>query len=146
MTSPVIELAKALIQRPSITPHDEGCQQLMADHLTKLGFNIENMFFVDTQNMWARKGNQSPVFCFAGHTDVVPSGPESDWNIPPFNGEIKDGFLHGRGAADMKGSLAAMIVATERFVAKYPDMVTVSDSFIVKHTYFKQRRDFLNIS
>lgn len=121
MTSPVIALAQALIQRPSVTPLDEGCQQLMAERLTDVGFNIENMFFVDTQNMWARKGNKSPVFCFAGHTDVVPTGPENEWQIPPFSGEIKDGFLHGRGAADMKGSLAAMVVATERFIAKYPD-------------------------
>lgn len=121
MTSPVIDLAQALIQRPSITPHDEGCQQLMAERLTDVGFDIENMFFVDTQNMWARKGDKSPVFCFAGHTDVVPTGPENEWQIPPFNGEIKDGYLHGRGAADMKGSLAAMVVATERFIAKYPN-------------------------
>ncbi|MBU2971016.1 succinyl-diaminopimelate desuccinylase [Pseudoalteromonas sp. C2R02] len=121
MTSSVIDLAQALIQRPSITPHDEGCQQLMAERLTDVGFNIENMFFVDTQNMWARKGDKSPVFCFAGHTDVVPTGPENEWQIPPFSGEIKDGYLHGRGAADMKGSLAAMVVATERFIAKYPD-------------------------
>jgi succinyl-diaminopimelate desuccinylase len=121
MTSPVIALAQALIQRPSVTPLDEGCQQLMAERLTDVGFNIENMFFVDTQNMWARKGDKSPVFCFAGHTDVVPTGPENEWQIPPFSGEIKDGYLHGRGAADMKGSLAAMVVATERFIAKYPD-------------------------
>lgn len=121
MTSSVIDLAQALIQRPSVTPHDEGCQQIMAERLTDVGFNIENMFFVDTQNMWARKGDKSPVFCFAGHTDVVPTGPENEWQIPPFSGEIKDGYLHGRGAADMKGSLAAMVVATERFIAKYPD-------------------------
>ncbi|WP_042150908.1 MULTISPECIES: succinyl-diaminopimelate desuccinylase [unclassified Pseudoalteromonas] len=121
MTSPVIALAQALIQRPSVTPLDEGCQQLMAERLTNVGFNIENMFFVDTQNMWARKGDKSPVFCFAGHTDVVPTGPENEWQIPPFSGEIKEGYLHGRGAADMKGSLAAMVVATERFIAKYPD-------------------------
>ncbi|SFC87853.1 succinyl-diaminopimelate desuccinylase [Pseudoalteromonas denitrificans] len=121
MTSPVINLAQALIQKPSITPLDEGCQTLMAEHLTKIGFNIENLFFVDTQNMWARKGSQAPLFCFAGHTDVVPTGPQSEWKIPPFNGEIKDGFLHGRGAADMKGSLAAMVIATERFVTKHPN-------------------------
>jgi len=121
MTSPVIALAQALIQRPSVTPLDEGCQQLMAERLTDVGFNIENMFFVDTQNMWARKGDKSPVFCFAGHTDVVPTGPENEWQIPPFSGEIKNGYLHGRGAADMKGSLAAMVVATERFIAKHPD-------------------------
>ncbi|PAJ72110.1 succinyl-diaminopimelate desuccinylase [Pseudoalteromonas sp. NBT06-2] len=121
MTPPVIALAQALIQRPSVTPLDEGCQQLMANRLTEVGFNIENMFFVDTQNMWARKGDKSPVFCFAGHTDVVPTGPENEWKLPPFSGELKDGFLHGRGAADMKGSLAAMVVATERFIAKHPD-------------------------
>lgn len=121
MTPPVIALAQALIQRPSVTPLDEGCQQLMANRLTEVGFNIENMFFVDTQNMWARKGDKSPVFCFAGHTDVVPTGPENEWKLPPFSGELKDGFLHGRGAADMKGSLAAMVVATERFIAKHPN-------------------------
>jgi succinyl-diaminopimelate desuccinylase len=119
--SETIELAKQLIIKPSVTPEDAGCQQMMASRLEKLGFNIESMFFVDTLNMWARRGTEKPVFCFAGHTDVVPTGDVSQWNTPPFEPTIKDGMLYGRGAADMKGSLAAMIVATERFVTKHPD-------------------------
>ncbi|RJF36574.1 succinyl-diaminopimelate desuccinylase [Pseudoalteromonas gelatinilytica] len=121
MTHPVIELAQALIQRESVTPEDAGCQVLMNERLEKLGFNIESLFFTDTLNTWARKGDASPHFCFAGHTDVVPTGPEKNWQHPPFSALVKDGMLHGRGAADMKGSLAAMVVATERFVAKHPD-------------------------
>mgnify|MGYP003110152439 FL=1 len=121
MTHPVITLAQALIQRESVTPEDAGCQQLMNERLSAIGFDIESLFFTDTLNTWARKGTQSPHFCFAGHTDVVPTGPEKNWQHPPFVGLIEDGLLHGRGAADMKGSLAAMIVATERFVTKHPD-------------------------
>lgn len=121
MTHPVIELAQALIQRESVTPEDAGCQALMNERLEKLGFNIESLFFTDTLNTWARKGDASPHFCFAGHTDVVPTGPEKNWQHPPFSALVKDGMLHGRGAADMKGSLAAMVVATERFVTKHPD-------------------------
>ncbi|MEL7579684.1 succinyl-diaminopimelate desuccinylase [Pseudoalteromonas sp. D15MCD-2] len=121
MTQPVIELAQALIQRESVTPEDAGCQALMNERLEKLGFNIESLFFTDTLNTWARKGDASPHFCFAGHTDVVPTGPAKNWQHPPFSALVKDGMLHGRGAADMKGSLAAMVVATERFVAKHPD-------------------------
>ncbi|MCQ8876950.1 succinyl-diaminopimelate desuccinylase [Pseudoalteromonas shioyasakiensis] len=121
MSNPVIELAQALIQRRSVTPEDADCQAMMNERLAALGFNIESMFFTDTLNTWARKGQQSPHFCFAGHTDVVPTGPEKNWQHPPFSGLIHDGMLHGRGAADMKGSLAAMIVATERFVDKHPD-------------------------
>ncbi|MGO2371846.1 MAG: succinyl-diaminopimelate desuccinylase [Pseudoalteromonas prydzensis] len=120
MIHPVIELAQALIQRRSVTPEDADCQTMMNERLQALGFNIESMFFTDTLNTWARKGNSSPHFCFAGHTDVVPTGPEKNWQHPPFSGLLADGMLHGRGAADMKGSLAAMIVATERFVAKHP--------------------------
>ncbi|KZN36471.1 succinyl-diaminopimelate desuccinylase [Pseudoalteromonas luteoviolacea] len=119
--SDVIELASALIQRPSITPEDAGCQHLINARLEKLGFNIEEHFFIDTLNTWARKGTEGPHFCFAGHTDVVPVGNEKDWRHPPFAGLVEDGILHGRGAADMKGSLAAMVVATERFVNKHPD-------------------------
>ncbi len=119
--SETIELTKQLISRESVTPEDAGCQQLMASRLETLGFNIESMFFVDTLNMWARKGTEKPVFCFAGHTDVVPTGDPKLWNTPPFEPTIKDGMLYGRGAADMKGSLAAMVVATERFVTKHPD-------------------------
>ena len=121
MTNDVIQLAQALIQRESVTPEDAGCQQMMNDRLAAVGFNIESLFFTDTLNTWARKGTQSPHFCFAGHTDVVPTGPKKNWQHPPFSGLIKDGLLHGRGAADMKGSLAAMLVATERFVTKHPD-------------------------
>ena len=117
----VIALAQALIQRESVTPEDAGCQQMMNERLEAIGFNIESLFFTDTLNTWARKGDQSPHFCFAGHTDVVPTGPEKNWQYPPFSGLVENGVLHGRGAADMKGSLAAMIVATERFVTKYPN-------------------------
>ena len=121
MTHPVITLAQALIQRKSVTPEDAGCQHMMNERLSAIGFDIESLFFTDTLNTWARKGTQSPHFCFAGHTDVVPTGPEKNWQHPPFAGLIEDGLLHGRGAADMKGSLAAMVVATERFVSKHPD-------------------------
>ena len=117
----VIALAQALIQRESVTPEDAGCQQMMNELLEAIGFNIESLFFTDTLNTWARKGEQSPHFCFAGHTDVVPTGPAKNWQHPPFSGLVENGLLHGRGAADMKGSLAAMIVATERFVTKHPD-------------------------
>ncbi|WP_193048873.1 succinyl-diaminopimelate desuccinylase [Pseudoalteromonas undina] len=121
MTHPVITLAQALIQRESVTPEDAGCQHMMNERLSAIGFDVESLFFTDTLNTWARKGTQSPHFCFAGHTDVVPTGLEKNWQHPPFAGLIEDGLLHGRGAADMKGSLAAMIVATERFVIKHPD-------------------------
>ncbi|KAF7786310.1 succinyl-diaminopimelate desuccinylase [Pseudoalteromonas rubra] len=119
--SEVVALARALIQRPSVTPEDAGCQAMINARLSALGFNVEEHFFVDTLNTWARKGDEGPHFCFAGHTDVVPVGNERDWHYPPFSGEIHDGMLHGRGAADMKGSLAAMVVATERFVTRFPD-------------------------
>ena len=116
-----ISLAQALIERPSVTPEDFGCQQLMSERLAKLGFNNESMVFEDTTNLWSRRGNSGPVFCFAGHTDVVPAGNLESWKTPPFDPVIADGMLYGRGAADMKGSLAAMIVATERFVADHPN-------------------------
>ncbi|GIU54245.1 MULTISPECIES: succinyl-diaminopimelate desuccinylase [Shewanella] len=121
MTQEVLELTKDLLARPSVTPLDEGCQKLMGDRLAIAGFNIESMVFDDTTNMWARRGTKSPVFCFAGHTDVVPTGDLSKWHTPPFEPTVIDDYIHGRGAADMKGSLAAMVVATERFVAKHPD-------------------------
>ena len=117
----VLSLAKELIARPSVTPADEGCQQLMADYLAPLGFTIEPMVFHDTTNLWARKGTTGPLFCFAGHTDVVPPGPASKWNTPPFEPTIIDGVLYGRGAADMKGSIASMLAAVQRFVADHPD-------------------------
>lgn len=117
----VIELTKALIARKSITPNDAGCQALLAQRLAKLAFTNESMVFEDTTNLWSRRGNKPPVFCFAGHTDVVPSGDENLWHTPPFKPTIIDDTLYGRGSADMKGSLAAMIIATERFVKEYPD-------------------------
>lgn len=118
--SPVLALACDLIARPSITPEDVGCQQMMAEYLARLGFVIEPMVFHDTTNLWARRGSEGPLFCFAGHTDVVPPGPLDKWNSPPFEPTIRDGHLYGRGAADMKGSLAAMLVAVERFVTGNP--------------------------
>ncbi|WP_119467835.1 succinyl-diaminopimelate desuccinylase [Vibrio cholerae] len=119
--SPVLALAKELISRQSVTPADAGFQDLMIERLKALGFEIESMGFEDTTNFWARRGTQSPLFVFAGHTDVVPAGPLSQWHTPPFEPTVIDGFLHGRGAADMKGSLACMIVAVERFIAEHPD-------------------------
>lgn len=121
LTDPTIELAKELIARPSVTPQDCGCQDLIIERLSKLGFTNETMIFEDTTNLWSRRGTTGPVFCFAGHTDVVPAGNLTLWQTPPFEPTIIDGVLYGRGAADMKGSLAAMIVATERFVKDYPD-------------------------
>jgi len=118
--SPVLTLARDLISRPSVTPEDAGCQQMMADYLSRLGFSIEPMVFNDTTNLWARRGSEGPLFCFAGHTDVVPPGPLDKWDSPPFEPTIRDGLLYGRGAADMKGSLAAMLVAVERFVTSNP--------------------------
>jgi succinyl-diaminopimelate desuccinylase len=115
-----IELTKQLINRESVTPEDAGCQVLMSEYLEPLGFDIERMVFSDTTNMWARKGKSGPVFCFAGHTDVVPSGPTEKWDTPPFEATEKGEYLHGRGAADMKGSLAAMLSATKRFVQEFP--------------------------
>lgn len=117
----VIEIATFLINQRSVTPDDAGCQDFMKSWLGELGFNNETMVFADTTNLWSRRGNSGPVFCFAGHTDVVPSGPEEAWQTPPFTATELNGNLHGRGAADMKGSLAAMLVATRRFVKDYPD-------------------------
>ena len=120
--SPTLQLAFELLSRPSVTPDDEGCQDVMIERLTALGFHIEPMPFGDVQNFWAVRGHHGPVIAFAGHTDVVPSGPPTGWEFPPFSPCIDEhGMLCGRGAADMKGSLAAMLTAVERFVARYPD-------------------------
>lgn len=118
--SRTLDLTKDLLNRKSVTPEDAGCQEMMTNILKPLGFLIEDLTFADTKNIWARKGSDGPVFCFAGHTDVVPSGPEQNWQTPPFEATEKDGYIYGRGAADMKGSLAAMLVATENFVKANP--------------------------
>ena len=120
-SSATLDLSLQLLRQPSVTPVDHNCQNIMAERLEKIGFNIESMRFDDVDNLWARKGTESPVFCFAGHTDVVPTGNLDAWNSDPFAPEIRDGKLYGRGSADMKTALAAMVVASERFVAKHPD-------------------------
>lgn len=119
--SPTLALACELIARDSTTPDDAGCQQLIGARLAACGFTLEHMRFGEVDNLWARRGSESPVLCFAGHTDVVPCGPLEQWDTAPFAPVIRDGMLHGRGAADMKGSLAAMVVAVENFVAACPD-------------------------
>lgn len=119
--SETLDLAIQLISRPSVTPDDKGCQTLITDRLKALGFSIENLRFEDVDNFWARRGESSPLFTFAGHTDVVPTGPVEHWNIDPFKPEIVDGILYGRGTADMKGSIAAMVTACERFIKEHPD-------------------------
>jgi succinyl-diaminopimelate desuccinylase len=118
---PAIELLRQLVRRPSVTPDDAGCQQILADRLAPLGFACETMQFGDVTNLWARRGGSGPVLCFAGHTDVVPPGPDEDWLTDPFEPVIKDGHLYGRGSADMKSGLAAMIIALEEFLAEHPD-------------------------
>lgn len=119
--NPTLALAKDLISRQSVTPEDAGCQQVMIERLKALGFEIEVMVFEDTTNFWARRGSESPLFAFAGHTDVVPAGNLDHWHTAPFEPTIVDGFLYGRGAADMKGSLASMVVAVEQFITYHPN-------------------------
>ena len=119
--SATLDLSLQLLRQPSVTPEDHTCQTIMADRLSKIGFNIENMRFEDVDNLWARRGTETPVFCFAGHTDVVPTGKLDAWESDPFKPEIRDGKLYGRGSADMKTALAAMVVASERFVEKHPN-------------------------
>lgn len=119
--SATVELACELIRRPSLTPKDEGCQALMCARLEAIGFDITPLRFGEVDNFWAVRGDSGPMLCFAGHTDVVPTGPEADWATPPFEPIIKEGVLYGRGAADMKSSLAAMVTATESFIAQHPN-------------------------
>lgn len=120
--SPTLQLATELISRRSVTPKDADCQELMIGRLEALGFAIERLRFAEVDNFWATRGTEGPLLVFAGHTDVVPTGPESQWQHPPFEPVIdEDGMLYGRGAADMKGSLAAMLVACENFVAENPN-------------------------
>lgn len=119
--SPTLKLACDLISRPSVTPEDAGCQALMIERLESLGFEVQKLRFGEVDNFWATRGSEGPLLVFAGHTDVVPTGPESDWRHPPFEAVVEDGMLYGRGAADMKGSLAAMLVACESFVTEHPN-------------------------
>jgi succinyl-diaminopimelate desuccinylase len=118
--NPTLELACELIRKPSVTPDDRGCQQLLADRLQPLGFQVEHLRFGEVDNLWARRGVEAPLLVFAGHTDVVPPGPPEQWESDPFEPVIRDDVLYGRGAADMKSSLAAMVTACERFIAANP--------------------------
>lgn len=119
--SATVDLLKDLISRVSVTPNDAGCQDLLVTRLAKLGFNEERLDFVDTQNLWCRRGTASPLLVFLGHTDVVPTGALTSWTFPPFEPTLHEGKLYGRGAADMKGGIACFITAVERFVARYPE-------------------------
>lgn len=119
--SPTLALACDLMRRQSVTPVDADCQTLMIERLQAIGFAVENLRFDDVDNFWATRGSSGPILAFAGHTDVVPSGPEAQWQSPPFEPTLSEGMLYGRGAADMKGSLAAMVTACERFVAAHPN-------------------------
>ena len=119
--SPTLALTQELIRRASVSPEDQGCLQLIGARLGALGFRLERMPFGPVENLWALHGTGAPVLCFAGHTDVVPTGPREEWHTDPFEPVVRDGMLYGRGAADMKSGLAAMITATERFIAQHPD-------------------------
>jgi succinyl-diaminopimelate desuccinylase len=118
---PTLELTQALIRRRSVTPDDAGCMDLIASRLEPLGFQTEWLNFGDTKNIWLRRGEGAPLFVFLGHTDVVPSGPSEAWGSPPFEPSLRDGFLYGRGSADMKSGIAAMVVALESFIPEHPD-------------------------
>lgn len=118
--SDTLALTQQLIALPSVTPLDHGCQGLIAERLAPLGFQAEFLNFEEVENLWLRRGTEDPIFCFAGHTDVVPTGPLAAWDSPPFEPQIRDGLLYGRGAADMKGSIAAFVIAAENFVREHP--------------------------
>jgi len=118
--SETLALTWELMSRESVSPADGGCQALIAQRLGSIGFHVEHMRFGPVDNLWAKRGREGPVFCFAGHTDVVPPGPLEEWHSAPFSPAIRDGVLYGRGAADMKSGLAAMITACEEFVALHP--------------------------
>ncbi|MPZ42211.1 MAG: M20/M25/M40 family metallo-hydrolase, partial [Betaproteobacteria bacterium] len=116
-----LDLAKALIARPSVTPDDCGCQEFIREQLAPLGFRFETVIRNGVTNLWARRGDAGPLVCLAGHTDVVPTGPREKWDSDPFVPTIRDGKLYGRGAADMKGSLAAFVTAVREFVGAHPN-------------------------
>jgi succinyl-diaminopimelate desuccinylase len=119
--SSTLALTEDLLRRPSVSPEDKGCIDAICERLAPLGFSNERLNFGPVENLWSRRGNAGPVLCFAGHTDVVPTGPREDWRTDPFEPVITDGVLYARGAADMKSSLAAMVTATERFLARHAD-------------------------
>jgi succinyl-diaminopimelate desuccinylase len=119
--SDTLTLLKDLVRRESVTPEDAGCQDVLVERLSKLGFNEERLNFDDTQNIWLRRGDAKPLLTFLGHTDVVPPGPLDRWDSPPFEPTIRDGKLYGRGTADMKGGVACFVTALERFIAKHQD-------------------------
>ena len=119
--SATLELTQDLMARRSVTPADEGCQDVMARRLEAVGFTIERLRYGIVDNLWARRGTAGPLFCFAGHTDVVPTGPLEEWKSDPFAPSVRDGVLYGRGAADMKSGLAAMVTAAEQFAREHPD-------------------------
>ena len=121
LKEPVIDLLCDLIRRPSVTPDDAGCQLVLGERLTRLGFDCETLQFNDVTNLWARRGTASPLLCFAGHTDVVPPGDENAWSSGPFEPTFIGNLIYGRGSADMKSGLAATIVALEHFLAAHPD-------------------------
>ncbi len=118
--SRTLDLTVDLMGRASVTPADEGCQDLMIGRLAALGFEVEKLNYGNVENFWARRGSGRPILCFAGHTDVVPTGPLEEWRTKPFEPTVRDGVLYGRGAADMKSGLAAMVTATEEFVTAHP--------------------------
>jgi succinyl-diaminopimelate desuccinylase len=130
-SDPTLALACELIARPSVTPDDAGCQDLLTSRLAPLGFECRELTFGDTRNLWARRGQGGPLLVFAGHTDVVPPGPVADWDSDPFRPDIRDGLLYGRGAADMKGSLAAMVTACEQLMAEATDGLRGSVAFLI---------------
>lgn len=119
--SETLQLAQQLLKIDSVTPDDKGCQQLIADYLATLGFNNEPMPFADVSNLWSRRGKSAPMIVFAGHTDVVPTGPESEWKFPPFSAQIDGDLMYARGSADMKSSIACFMVASKRFVETHPN-------------------------
>ncbi len=121
MSSPSLDLAIQLLSIDSVTPDDKGCQTLMCERLGKLGFACETLQFGEVTNLWARRGTEGPLLVFAGHTDVVPTGPLERWDSDPFQPEIRDGYMYARGAADMKSSLACMVTACERFIEQHPN-------------------------
>lgn len=145
-----IELLSELISYPSITPNDAGCQKLLADRLNALGFQCEHLRFGQVDNLWARYGTAEPLFVFAGHTDVVPTGPVSDWTSPPFQPTIREGNLYGRGIVDMKAAIAASVVAVEKFLADKPELpgsigfLITSDEEGPAHDGTKKVMDVLN--